>query len=607
MSSKQWLLMFLASVLLIALLICAFNYVTDPFGVFGDRFFQWYAFNFTKNPRVAKIAYLDRHHRQYDSYIIGSSASSSFSVELLNAYMDARFFNLFMYGAYIADVTKTVQYIVDHYEVKNLVLNLGVVNAYKYDKDANLLTDILHARTEGSSLWQFYGKYLFANPSYGLEKIRSFRRDGYLPQTFDVFQVATGAYDKSLRDIERIQDLDGYYEKYPVFLNYPKYEYKLHHIDDFIHSVAAIKKLCEEKHINLLVIFFPLYYEYSRFFDPEQVEEVYTRLAEITPFWDFSLHPLNTDPRFFYDETHFRNALGDMALAKIFGDETKYIPQDFGVYVTPANAREQAAKYKAQYNLDDSAYTVKVPILLYHHLADETGPLIISKEQFAAHMKALAENGYTAVSLQQLVDYVEKGVELPPKPVVITFDDGYASNYEIAYPILKKYNLKATIFPIVSLVGKDTYKDTAQAIYPHFNYEQAREMVASGLIEIQSHSYDMHQHKAFEGETAREAMEPLAGEKEEAFIAALRTDFARSRQELEAQIGKPVFALAYPLGKYSDLTEVILSQMGVKVTLSTEPGINTLIKGLPQSLRALKRINVDENTSADELLQILSR
>jgi len=608
MTSKQWLRMFLFSLILIALLICVFNYVTDPFGVFGDHFFQWYSFNFTKNPRVAKIAYLDRLHEQYDSYIIGSSSSSSFSVELLNEYLDARFFNLFMYGAYIADATKTVQYIAEHYEVKNLVLNLGVVNAQKYDKGSDLLTDILHARTEGSSLLKFYGKYLFANPAYGLEKIQSFKRDQYLPQNFDVFQVTTGAYDKSLRDIERIQALPDYYEKYPVFLNYPQREYELDYLDDFIASVAEIKNLCEEKNINLVVIFFPLYSEHARYYNPEQVEELYTRLAAITPFWDFSLHRLSTDPRFFYDETHFRNALGDMALAKIFGDENKYFPQDFGVCVTPANAREQAAKYKTEYIFDDSNYTVEVPVLMYHHLAQTSdGPLIVSKEQFAAQIEALAEAGYTSVSLQQLVDYVEKGKELPPKPVVITFDDGYASNYEIAYPILKEYGMKATIFPIGSLIGKNTYKNTPHAIYPHFDYRQAREMAASGLIEIQSHSYDMHQSQKYEGETARVAMQPLPGESEEAFIAAVRADFARSRRELEAQIGKPVFALAYPLGKYSDLTEVILNQMEVKVTLTTEPGINTLIKGLPQSLRALKRINVDENTTAEKLLQKLGR
>lgn len=68
-----------------------------------------------------------------------------------------------------------------------------------------------------------------------------------------------------------------------------------------------------------------------------------------------------------------------------------------------------------------------------------------------------------------------------------------------------------------------------------------------------------------------------------------------------------MFALSYPLGKYSDLTEVVLKELGVKVTLTTEPGVNTLIKGLPQCLQALKRIPVDENTSPEALLKLLQQ
>ncbi|NLM45843.1 MAG: polysaccharide deacetylase family protein [Firmicutes bacterium] len=605
MSSKKWLLFFALSVLLIAFAIAAFNYYTDPFGAFGDRFLAWHSFNFTQNPRVAKIAYLDRHHTAYDSYLIGSSSTSSFPVELLNKYLHASFYNLFMYGADIYDVLRTVSYVANNYEVKNIVLNLGVLNAEKYMLETNPLTDNLHAKTEGAPLLPFYAKYLFANPRYGLEKLQSRKEDSYLPQVFDVFNVATGAYDKSLRDIERIQDLPSYLERYPVFRDYPYNRYELPYSDEFIASVREIKEICEARNINLLVIFFPLYHEHAVLFDYEQLADIYTRLAQITSFWDFSVHPVNADPRFFYDATHFRNDMGRMALAKIFGDETVYVPEGFGTLVTPENALEQAAKYRAGYKLDDSTYTKEVPVLLYHHLAAEAdGPLTISARQFEAQIKALAEAGYTGVSLGQLVEYVEKGTELPEKPVVITFDDGYASNYEIAYPILQKFGMKATIFVIGSSVGKDTYKDTAYPIIPHFGYEEAREMLASGLIEIQSHTYDMHQSAEYEGKTARTAVEPLAGESEKAFIEALRADFLQSRQELAKETGTVVFALSYPLGKYSDLAEVVLKELGVKVTLSTEPGVNTLIKGLPQCLRVLKRIPVDESVSPVALLQM---
>ena len=605
MSSKKWLLLFLASILLIAFAIAAFNYYTDPFGAFGDRFLAWHSFNFTKNPRVAKIAYLDRHNKAYDSYLIGSSSTSSFPVELLNKYLHASFYNLFMYGADIYDVARTVTYVVNNYEVKNIVLNLGVLNAEKYMLETDPLTDSLHAKTEGAPLHSFYAQYLFANPRYGMEKVQSRKEDSYLPRVFDVFNVETGAYDKSLRDIERIQDLPSYLERYPVFRDYPYNRYELPYSDEFIASVREIKELCEANNINLVVLFFPLYHAHAALFDYERLADIYTRLARITNFWDFSVHPINADPRFFYDATHFRNDLGRMALAKVFGDETVYVPEGFGTLVTPENARKQADKYRAGYKLDDSSYTKEVPVLLYHHLAAEAdGPLTISARQFEAQIKALTEAGYTGVSLEQLVDYVEKGTELPDKPVVITFDDGYASNYEIAYPILQNYGMKATIFVIGSSVGKDTYKETSYPIIPHFGYKEAREMLSSGLVEIQSHTSDVVQSPEYAGETARTAVVPLAGESEAAFIGALRADFLQSLQKRETELGTTVFALSYPLGKYSDLSEVVLKELGVKVTLTTEPGMNTLIKGLPQCLRALKRIPVDENISPEALLQM---
>ncbi len=606
MSSKQWLIMFLCSILIVVLSIVGFNMLVDPFGVFGDKIFDWYSYNFTLNPRVAKIAYLDKHNKKFDSYIIGSSATSSFSVDLLNKYMDAKFYNLIMYGADIYDVVQITNYVVENYEVKNIVLNLGLINAEKYNCESDPLTDNLHAKTDDTSLVKFYLKYLFANPNYGFEKVDKYFENGYLQKPYNVFDVRTGAYDKSLRDIERIQDMENYLEKYPVFVDYPRSEHNLKHIEELVNNVEMIKNICDENDINLKVVFFPLYYEYSRFFDFEQVEEVYTRLAEVVDFWDFSVNSITTDPRFYYDKTHFRNALGDMAVAKMFGDDTVYVPDDFGVYVTSENAAEQVNVYKKEYSFNDSGYTKKVPVLMYHSLAEEsTGSYSVSRKQFEAQIKALSQSGYTGVSLKQLADYVEKGIELPEKPVVITFDDGYSSNYEIAYPILKKYNMKATIFVIGSSVGKNTYKDTEYQITPHFNYEEAKEMVNSGLIEIQSHTYDMHQTPDYEEGAARIAVEQLEGESEQSFAQAIKADFLRSKKEIEEGTGQKVFALAYPLGKYSDLSEVAIKEMGAKITLSTESGINTVIKGLPQCLQAMKRIFVNEEMSPEELINNL--
>lgn len=608
MSSKKWFFMFILTVLLLAIGIAGFNILVDPFGAFGDHVMKWYAYDFTKNPRVAKIAYMDRHYQEYDSFIVGSSSTSSFPVEQLNKYMDAKFYNLFMYGADMYDVKQTTQYIISNYKVKNLVLNLGFINAMRYKVESDPYTGSLYYKTEGSSQFQFLKKYLFANPNYGMEKLRAYKNDSYLQNKYKVFEVETGAYDKSTRDIESIQDTGAYLEKYPVFKAYPKDKHNLASMDDFINDVKLIKSLCDKNNIKLLVLFPPMYNEYVQNFNPEQLTEVYTRLAEITDFWDFSTNSLTNDFRFFYDSTHFRNAMGKMALAEIFGDDTVYRPDNIGVYVTRENAVEQSKAMAKAYKMDDSSYTKKLPVLMYHGIARESsGSLVISAKQFEAQIKALSEAGYTGVSVEQMTGYVDKGTELPEKPVLITFDDGYLNNYELAYPILKKYNMKATIFVIGVSVGKDTYKDTGNAITPHFNFDQAKEMVASGLIDIQSHTYDMHQWADFEKNknNARITMLPLKGEREAGYIENFKEDITLSQREIMSATGHEVTALAYPTGKYNDLTEVLLSRLNIRATFTTEAGSNTLIKGLPQCMRAMKRYAPTEAVPPEKLLEMI--
>ena len=88
-----------------------------------------------------------------------------------------------------------------------------------------------------------------------------------------------------------------------------------------------------------------------------------------------------------------------------------------------------------------------MPVLLYHHIVEgdnaEYSDSIISAGLFEKHLAALKEAGYQTVSLKQLEDYVYKGAELPDNPICITFDDGYYSNYEYAFPLLEKYDAEA--------------------------------------------------------------------------------------------------------------------------------------------------------------------
>ena len=608
MSSKKWVLVFLATVLVLAVLLAALNLAADPFGAFGDELLSWFSYDETNNPRVAKFTYLEQHHDDYDSYILGCSSTSSFPVDAFNEAFDASFYNLIMYGADMRDCEKIARYLIGHYEVKNLILNVYLDNGLTYDEESDRLTKNLHYKEDpDTSALSYYTRYLFADPRYALAKLKALRTDTILPQTFDVFDERTGCYDKRVRDAEPIGSAERYLESYPVFADYPHQTLSLPYTEQCMQSVAAIRALCEEAGVSLTVVAGPVYAEYLKNFEPETVAQFYRSLAQVTPFWDFSSSSISCEMRYFYDGTHFRNNVGEMLCARMTGRTDLWIPDDFGTYVTADTPEDYFLDVLSPTALSSDEISMQVPILMYHHLSEDvTNSEMVSPAQFEAQIRALSEAGYTGVSFDELQAYVLRGEPLPEKPVVITFDDGYRSNYTLAYPILQKYNMKAAIFVIGVSFGKDHYKDTDYAITPHFGAAEAAEMAASGLVSIQSHTYDMHQWLPYEtGSAVRENILPLPGESEEAYVQTLTEDFTRSRAQLESATGQPVDVLAYPAGQYSTLAQVTLQSLGVHVTLSTNPGVNTVVKGLPQTLYAMLRFGITEDVTPEALLDMI--
>lgn len=612
MNAKKWVLTFLLFALVLVLGLAAFNYVTDPFAAFGDKFLNWFSYDETNNPRVAKISYLEQHHDEYDSYILGCSSTSSLQVSDFNKLYDANFYNLIMYGADMRDCEKIADYLIEHYEVKHLVLNVYLDNGFTYDDETDRLTRNLHYLTDpDTSALSFYTRYLFCDPRYGFAKLKNLRNDRLLPQSFDVFNEVTGEYDKRVRDVEPIGSMDTYLEAYPVFADYPKTgDFVLGQTENCMKSVAAIKERCEAADVELVVVAAPVYIDYFQNFQAEDVANFYASLAKVTDFWDFSCSSVSCEPRYFYDATHFRNAVGSMIAARIAGDDSVYIPDDFGTYVTADTPSSYFSEVLQATALPDETVSRDVPVLMWHNLAEESsGDMTISVDTFRAQIEALHEAGFKTVSLQQLYDYVHFGTELPEKPIVLTFDDGYFSNYEYAFPILQEYDMQATIFAIGVSVGKDTYKDTEHAMTPHFGADEAREMVDSGLISVQSHTFDMHQWPPFEDGNAqvRETLLPFDGEADADYEAAVEADFAESRELLESITGQPVNALAFPEGAYVTLTQDALRSAGAELTFTTARAVNTVVKGLPQSLCAMPRFGMTESTDMTALVAELEQ
>lgn len=244
---------------------------------------------------------------------------------------------------------------------------------------------------------------------------------------------------------------------------------------------------------------------------------------------------------------------------------------------------------------------VHLPILMFHHI-DEAGKgdATITPAHFEALVSKLASQGYESVTIEQVIRYVEEDVPLPEKPVLITFDDGYESVVLRAVPVLREYRMAAASFVIGVSVGKETYKDTGIPIIPHFTWNQAR--AASDILSVQSHTFDMHQVPALDTSEYRYGVLKKEGERQDTYLEALRNDFTMSLQEIERNLGAPAAAFAYPHGQETQESEAILRSLGVRMTLTTVSGVNTIISGDLESLFSLKRIHVTEDLSPEALI-----
>ncbi|MBO6055034.1 MAG: polysaccharide deacetylase family protein [Oscillospiraceae bacterium] len=250
--------------------------------------------------------------------------------------------------------------------------------------------------------------------------------------------------------------------------------------------------------------------------------------------------------------------------------------------------------------------TAMVPILMYHHVADEASPMTIPRDRMEEQFAALKAAGYETVFLSELRDYVLSGGELPEKPIVITFDDGYLSNATEAFPLLEKYDMKATIFIIGVSFGKDSYKDTGAPMIPHFGKADALSMLRSGHVELGSHTYDLHQWPQMEtGGDVRENMSKHPGDTLEQYLSIIRKDAQAFSRFYRETFGESTCLFSYPYGEITKEAAGVLLQEGYTVTVSTDPGMNTIVRGKPETLREMYRYTVYGDMSSDEVLAML--
>ncbi len=214
--------------------------------------------------------------------------------------------------------------------------------------------------------------------------------------------------------------------------------------------------------------------------------------------------------------------------------------------------------------------SLAVPILMYHHIGELPSnadavrrDLTVSVGNFEAQMALLSQRGYATISIEDLVAAFEGTRQLPPQPIILTFDDGYKDNHEYAFPVLKKYGFKGTFFVVTALTGTEGY----------LTWDDLEEMAKDGMF-VGAH-----------GSTHID-LTLLSNN-------AVAQQVAQATQALLSHINVTPRVYCYPAGKFNQTAIDILRTQGYFAAVSTRHGC---VHGR-DDLFQLSRIRISGNDS----------
>lgn len=199
----------------------------------------------------------------------------------------------------------------------------------------------------------------------------------------------------------------------------------------------------------------------------------------------------------------------------------------------------------------------RVPILMYHSVDDSSTAACVRPERFEEQMAYLSKAGYQSVDLDAVYEYLSQGTALPAKPIVITFDDGYRDNLVNAYPILKKYRMRATIFLSTDYMGFSNRWNAADGVPQRqlLSWEEARVLANDPLLSFQPHT------------CAHPKMTIIP-------VNQVREELVRSKEAIEERLEGPCHHFSYPYGDFNEEVCDVVREVGFRTACTTRWGHN---------------------------------
>ncbi|MDD2761668.1 MAG: poly-beta-1,6-N-acetyl-D-glucosamine N-deacetylase PgaB [Methylomonas sp.] len=249
-------------------------------------------------------------------------------------------------------------------------------------------------------------------------------------------------------------------------------------------------------------------------------------------------------------------------------------------------------------------------VLNYHDILEEEervppfDRIAVNKGHLDDHFAWLKKNDYHVISIQDVLDAMKGQKALPSKAVVLTFDDGYLSFYTRALPLLKKYQYPATL----AVVGSWLEQGSVAGVKPLMNVAQIREAMATGLVEIASHSYDLHhgivanpQGNEQSAVTARlYSNEYDEYEKDEDYRKRIFSEVEKSSEKLLQLIGIRPRVMVWPYGEYNAIALDAAKLAGMKLSMGLNDGLNTLADA-----GVMKRMMITDDLNAKQFGEVV--
>lgn len=260
----------------------------------------------------------------------------------------------------------------------------------------------------------------------------------------------------------------------------------------------------------------------------------------------------------------------------------------------PAQKPDAEAKAK----IETGSGEICLPILMYHEVKyKKLGKDVIAPQELESDLAWLKKNGYHSVFMKDLIAYVRGRAGLPEKPIVLTFDDGYLNNYIYAYPLMQKYDMKMVFSIIGSSTDDFTKFPDSNLDYSHVTWSQLLEMLRSGRVEVQNHTYGLHRITR-----NRFGCQKRPGETQEHYEGVLTRDIGDLQTQIRLMTGVTPDTFTYPYGKVSKESRAVLKRLGFQASLSCDFGVNRLTHD-PECLYGLRRIARPHGVSAETSLR----